>query len=86
MGFSEWLPSMIWYTVEFMCYISIIAYTLFTFGILKPIKFKSDVVPATFNQTWKDANSFLNTASSIATKVKKAIDGDKNGENNNDSE
>ena len=81
MWFYEWLPTMIWYTVEFVCMLSIVAYVLFTFNIIGPIKFKNDV-PATFNETWKSANSFLNTAATMANKLKKAIDNDNDDDNN----
>ena len=84
----SWFTDFIWYTVEFCCYISIIAYTLFTFKILKPFGFKNDV-PSTFNQTWKDTNSFLNAASGIASKVNQVLGNEpknNNSNNNNDEE
>ena len=84
MGFLEQLPTVIWYTAEFLCYLAIIAFTLFTFKIIGPPKFKNEV-PATFDQTWKDTNQIINVGASFLTKVQNAMNKseDDKGDNSN---
>lgn len=65
---------LIWYGVEFTTYICIIAYTAYTFGILKPMRFKNES-PATFGETWKNANAFLGRATEVAAKLQSTFDG-----------
>ena len=67
-----WVFTAIWYTVEFTTYLCIIAYTAFTFGLLKPIKMKNDT-PASINETWKSAEGFLKTGFDITKRVQKVL-------------
>ncbi len=71
--FGEWLPALIWYSVEFTTYLCIIAYTLFTFNIIGPFRLKKDV-PATFDKTWSDTNKVISVAANFADKFSKVMD------------
>lgn len=75
-SWQEVLFLLIWYCTEYLCYISIIAYVGYTFGLIKPYKMKKDV-PATFGDTWSQTSSFLTTAVDIAQKVNTVMDGSK---------
>ena len=74
-----WITTVIWYGVEFITMCSITAYVAFTFGLLKPLKFKNDT-PATLDETWKGANKFISSAASIANRFQKALDPDEKKE------
>ncbi len=71
--YHEVIFNIIWYTVEFIVYLCIIAYVLDHFGLIKAgLKPKKDV-SATFGNTWKDTTEMLTTAAELATKVRTAM-------------
>lgn len=59
----------VWYPVEFAAYIAIIAYVLYTFGIINVAKPKNDV-PATFGDTLQQTKSIIGTAAEFAQQLK----------------
>lgn len=59
----------VWYPVEFAAYIAIIAYVLYTFGIINIAKPKADV-PATFGDTLKHTKTIIGTAAEFAQQFK----------------
>lgn len=66
--------SFVWYAVEFTTYVCIIAYTCYTFGIMKPLKMYKNESPATFGDTIKSANSIIGTAGKFAATFQKALE------------
>lgn len=72
MSYHEVMFNFVWYTVEFACYISIIAYVLYTFKIIGPFKMKENV-PETMNETWANTGQILASAADIAKKFNKAL-------------
>lgn len=63
----------IWYTVEFSCYLSIIAYVLYTFKFIGPFKMKENV-PEAAAETWANTGQLLASAADIAKKFNRAFD------------
>lgn len=72
MAIQEFLFTFVWYSVEFACYVSIIAYVLYTFGIIKAIRPKNDV-PVTLKETLQNTGGFLNTVAQFAAEVKTVL-------------
>lgn len=72
-SYRDLLFLFIWYLVEFVYMLCVIAYVLYTFGAIKPIKPKEDV-PATMDQTWSQTRAVLGNIASITGKVNKLID------------
>ena len=61
------LTDFLWNVTLMATCISIIAHTLYTFGILKPMKIGKNEAPATFTSTWQNANGFMNQATKMAS-------------------
>ena len=74
------LGDFIWYSVEFAFMISSIAYTLYTFGILKPLIVGKNQAPATVTESWHNANGFLKSATKTISDFQKALETNTAGE------
>lgn len=61
----------IYYFVEFLTHLAVIAYVLYTFGAFTIPKPKSDV-PASFSDTLKQTQSIIGTAASFAQQLRNA--------------
>lgn len=71
MGFHEAVFNFIWYTVEFITDLCVIAYVAYTFKLIGPWKTKKDV-PGTFDDTWSQTSSILTAAATVANKINSA--------------
>lgn len=63
--------SSIYYFVEFLTHLAVIAYVLYTFGVFNIPKPKNDV-PASFSDTLKQTQSIIGTAASFAQQLRTA--------------
>lgn len=59
----------IWYPVEFLTYIAIIAYVMYTFKWFEVKRPKSDV-PASFGDTLKQTRDIIGTAAGFAQQLR----------------
>jgi len=82
MSFQEQLVGFIIGSADFICQLCIIAYVLYTFKIIGPVRMKNEV-PSTLNDTWKNTGSFIANAADIANKLKTAINTPEGEENTN---
>lgn len=66
-----------WDTVEYILrvptYVAVIAYVLYTLGWIKPFRPYKNEAPATFGETWRNTNSFLDNASKMMGNFQKAL-------------
>jgi len=71
-SFQHTLFTITWYGVEFICYLSIIAYVLSYFGFIKPYRQTANVVETT-GQTWAATGDLLTNAAGIVKQVNNAL-------------
>lgn len=64
------IMSFIWYSVEFMANIAVIAWVAMKYGYIKPVQIAKKDVPATFHDQLKESASLVGTVSEITKNVK----------------
>lgn len=73
--YHEILFLFVWYSVELVFMLSVIAYVLYTFKWYNPAAIKEDV-PATMNDTWSQTSTIVGNLAQITKQVSAAFKGE----------
>jgi len=72
-GYYQSIGNFIYYSIQVVYMLAVIAYVGYTFGWVKQPKVKGDVT-GQVNDTWSNAGNFLANAADVAKKVNKVFE------------